>query len=659
MRKGIFARIALQNIRKNGKIYYPYILTAVVTVAMLYIICSLSRNVSLADDTVLFTLGLGVWVTTIFSVIFLFYTNSFLMKRRKKEFGLYNILGMEKKHISRVVALETLFILIISLALGFAVGILLDKLMFMLFMRLIGEYASITFYISDYAILFTSAVIGGTFLLILLNSIRQIHTAKPIELLRGGEVGEREPKAKWPLAVLGLLTLGAGYYISVKIVNPVAIIFLFFVAVILVIVGTYLLFTAGSISLLKIMRKNKKYYYRADHFINVSGMIYRMKQNAVGLGNICILSTMVLVILFSTIALRLGVDDMTDQRSPTDVTFVLDDYEDIEGVSAIVDDELQKAGLAAENRIAYRYLTFASYLRGDTYSTDIFGDEDMFGDNINSLFFMPLEDYNAIYGKSETLEPDEILLSSYRKEYVGDTLNVLDFSFRIKSRFDSENDIGTGYVRSSVYGTQFIVVRDWDVMNLLDERQRSAYGKNASTINLYGGFDTNGTREDNIAITDSLHEHLKQSYKVNSIGCREFMRDSFLKLYGGLFFIGLFLGLLFTMAMILIMYYKQISEGYDDQNRYRIMRKVGLSRDEIKRSIGSQILTVFFLPLVTAGIHVAFAFPSVSHMFISLGMMNVKLEAICAVISFIVFAVLYGIVYTLTARSYYKIVSAR
>lgn len=664
MRKGFFARLALQSIQKNRKVYFPYILTAVVTVAMLYIITSLSRNPSLQSETVAFTLGLGVWVTSLFSVVFLFYTNSFLMKRRKKEFGLYNILGMEKKHIGRVVAWETLVILLASLALGFGVGMLLDKLMFLLFVRMLNGNANMTFYVSPYAIVFTACLIGGTFLMIFLNSLRQIHRAKPIELLHGGQVGEREPKAKWAVALLGVLTLGAGYYISVRVTNPVAVIFLFFVAVLLVIVGTYLLFTAGSVGILKLMRKNKRYYYRADHFITVSGMIYRMKQNAVGLGNICILSTMVLVMVFSTVALNFGIEGMVNDNSPCDITLEVREHEHLDDLRALVKERADAAGLAIHEGQSYRYLSFAAYKVGDFYETnrEMADELDMFGDSLNLLYFVPLADYNALTGESATLGADEVLISSSGRltesaNHKGDTLSVLDRTFDVKSRFHSifEN----GMMSKSVYSSQFIIVNDEATLYEVDAAQRAVYGKHASDIMLYYGFDVDGTDDDVVALYNDIYKHAKDDFRMTVRTCRPVLRASFLQLYGGLFFLGLFLGFLFIMAMILIMYYKQISEGYDDQERYRIMRKVGLSRAEIRRSISSQILTVFFLPLVVAGIHVAFAFPSISHMFRALSMFDVRLEALCALGSFALFALLYGFVYTLTARTYYRIVSAK
>ena len=667
MRKGFFARLAVQNIRKNRKIYYPYILTVVMTITMLYIITSLSRNPGLQDANILFSLQLGSVVTTLFSLIFLFYTNSFLMKRRKKEFGLYNILGMEKKHIGRVVGWETLIILAFSLIVGFGVGILMDKLMYMLVMRLMGVTAEMQFYVSTYSLGYTALIITGTFVLIYLNSLRQIHLAKPIELLKGGQVGEREPKAHWILAVLGVLTLGGGYFLSIAVTNVIASIFIFFLAVVLVIIGTYLLFTTGSISLLKIMRKNKKYYYRADHFINVSGMIYRMKQNAVGLANICILSTMVLVMVFSTVALRVGIDDMTNSRCPNDLTVEGWDAEQRneqmpEELQAIVYRQIEAAGLERkpEREQLYYYLSFAGLKKDAEFLTDPDQEQlSLFGDGLNYLFIVTLQDYNRQFGTSETLAPDEVLTCGTITQYDQPTLSVFGKTFRVKAL--APKMLLNGSVIASIYNTQMVVVDSWQTLDWFNQRQHAVYGKYASDVRLYMGVDVTGTHDEHLALMKSIYAACREvkSFELRATESKASLFDEFKVLYAGLFFIGLFLGTMFTMAMILIVYYKQISEGYDDQERYRIMRKVGLSLAETKKSINSQIVTVFFLPLITAGVHIAFAFPSLSRMFLALGLGNVKLELICAVASFVAFAVLYGIVYTLTAKVYYKIVSAR
>lgn len=656
MRKGFFARLALTNIRKNRKVYYPYLLTAIITTAMLYIICSLSSNPSLGSDTLMFSLQLGVFVTSVFSVVFLFYTNSFLMKRRKREFGLFNILGMEKKHIGRVVGWETLFILLLSLLGGFGFGILLDRLMYMLLSRMLGDIALPTFYVSSQAMVLTLTITGATFALIFLNSLRQIHTSKPIELLRGGEVGEREPKARWLLALLGVVTLGAGYCLSLTVKNAAASIFLFFVAVLLVIAGTYLLFTAGSVAVLKLLKRNKRFYYRTDHFISLSGMIYRMKRNAIGLANICILSTMVLVMVFSTVALWMGMGDMIDARVSGDISVQTKDYERTDELNALTDDQLAAAGLEKSNVISYTFLEFAGYKTGDTYLTEPTATAEIFGDGITSLLAMPLEEYNRAFGESETLQDGEILLASIKGEHPEDTLSVFDMDFRVKKRVAPA--LSNGSIFASIYNMQFFVVNSWQTFDVLYEKECAAYGKHASSISHLLSFDLNGTDEQQLAFYGALRAALSASgIPTSFVDSRVKLADELMELYGGLLFVGLFLSALFIMAMILIMYYKQISEGYDDNDRYRIMRKVGLSRSEIKRSINSQIMTVFFLPLLVAGVHIACAFPCLTVMFSALHMLNVPLMVVCALASFAAFALMYGLVYLLTAKVYYRIVS--
>ena len=660
MGKGFFIRLAVSNIRKHRKVYYPYALTSVLTVMMLYIIRSLANNPELRSESLQFTLGLGTWVTCLFTVIFLFYTNSFLMKRRKMEFGLLNILGMEKKHISRVVCYETLVILAASLALGLGLGLLADKLMYMVLMRILGgKLGGLTFYVSVPSLLFAAGVVSLTYLLILLNSIRQIHLSKPIELLRGGQVGEKEPKAKWVLAVLGLLMLGGGYYISIKVTNVVASIFAFFVAVVLVILGTYLLYTAGSVALLKTLRKRKGYYYKAKHFINVSGMIYRMKQNAVGLANISILCTMVLVIVFGVFSLWFGMADIVQKRCPYTVCISAKEAGQRAQVKTLVDAALEHEETKRE--IDYTCFSFAGYKQGDAYIVDMseVGEMNaMLGDGLTNLFVMTLEDYNRNLGLAETLEPDEILLGSRDNKHTEDTLTVFGDTYRVKGRYNPDvlqNDLAN----ANAYAVRWMVVADQATMDRLFGQQADVYGKYAAESIYYLGVDLVSPREeDALRVSDAISaafraDHIAYDYVDTYPEIAAQLRE----LLGALLFVGLFLGSLFIMAMILIVYYKQISEGYDDKERYAIMRKVGLSRAEIKSCIRNQTLTVFFLPLVTAGVHTAFSFPSITHMFAALAMTNIPLMAWCLLGSFLAFAVLYWVVYKLTARVYYRIVS--
>lgn len=655
MRKGFFPRLALSGIRKNRSIYYPYILTAVLTTAMMYIMGSLQNASTDYSGTLSFSLQLGIVVTSVFSVVFLFYTNSFLMRRRKKEFGLYNILGMEKRHLARLILWETALMLVISLALGLAAGVLLDKLMHLALSRLVGQTASLTFALSPGAMRYTAVLISLTFVLILVNSVRQVYFARPVELLRSAEVGEREPKARWLLGLLGLASLGTGYWLSATVKDAGAMILFFFVAVLLVIAGTYLLFTSGSITLLKVLRKNRRYYYQPDHFISVSGMIYRMKQNAVGLANVCVLCTMVLVMVFSTLSLWLGMEDTLNSRIRADID-VRSKTTDIAALEAAVDEVLQQAGASRENTWTYRYLSFSALPAKDGFVTPAsFTESDMLIASPATFQVLVLEDYNRMLGQSETLAPGEALLECSRGNFEGDTLRLLDETFTIKKRIS--DGLGAGQALASIYDYYCLVVDSMDTLARLDRQQQALYGDLSSSVSTTMSFTLVPASEELSRSVGTLLRDRAEADGFTSVAERSELEENLLALYGGLLFVGLFLGLLFTMAMILIIYYKQITEGYEDRERYRIMRKVGLSRREIRRSISSQILIVFFLPLAAAGLHVTFAFPGIVTMFRALSMTNVTLIAGCALGSFAGFAALYGAVYLLTARVYYRIVS--
>lgn len=655
MRKGFFPRLALSGIRKNRSIYYPYILTAVLTTSMMYIMGSLQSATTDYSGTLAFSLQLGIVVTSVFSVVFLFYTNSFLMRRRKKEFGLYNILGMEKRHLARLILWETALMLVISLGLGLAVGVLLDKLMHLALSRLVGQTASLTFALSPGAMRYTAVLISLTFVLILVNSVRQVYFARPVELLRSAEVGEREPKARWLLGLLGLASLGTGYWLSATVKDAGAMILFFFVAVLLVIAGTYLLFTSGSITLLKVLRKNRRYYYQPDHFISVSGMIYRMRQNAVGLANVCVLCTMVLVMVFSTLSLWLGMEDTLNSRIRADID-VRSKTTDIAALEAAVDEVLQQAGASRENTWTYRYLSFSALPAKDGFVTPAsFTESDMLIASPATFQVLVLEDYNRMLGQSETLAPGEALLECSRGNFEGDTLRLLDETFTIKKRIS--DGLGAGQALASIYDYYCLVVDSMDTLARLDRQQQALYGDLSSSVSTTMSFTLVPASEELSRSVGTLLRDRAEADGFTSVAERSELEENLLALYGGLLFVGLFLGLLFTMAMILIIYYKQITEGYEDRERYRIMRKVGLSRREIRRSISSQILIVFFLPLAAAGLHVTFAFPGIVTMFRALSMTNVTLIAGCALGSFAGFAALYGAVYLLTARVYYRIVS--
>ena len=630
MNKLFYPKLAAGNIKKNGKTYIPYIFTSILTVAMFYIIRSLSLNEGISSlvgaDSIAVTLSLGSWIVGIFAVVFLFYTNSFLMKQRKKELGLYSILGMEKKHIAKVIGLETVYIVIISFALGLGLGILLDKAMYLIILRIMDADAALGFYVSKRAALSAVALFSAIFLLIYLNSLRQIHFSKPIELLRSRSCGEKEPKAKWIIALLGLACLGGGYYLSVTTQNPVSAIMLFFLAVVLVIIGTYLVFTAGSIVFLKLLRKNKRYYYKTRHFISVSGMIYRMKQNAVGLANICILSTMVLVMISSTVSMQIGMEDIINHRYPFDIMIYTDADENNRTEDTAI-KEIDKSGLTIKKQISYRYVNFSALRNGSVFEVREVDESDLEDfNNLNSLFIIPLADYNELTGSEKTLEDDEVFVySNSRDKYEEKTLTVFDSTFRVKSLISDFP--GDGIMSAYITSSHFVIVKDMDIVTDIFEKQKSIYKDNASEIKLCIGADVSGNEAEQTELVDNISNALSDynsgeisySYMVDGKAGSE---KSFSAVYGGLLFLGIFLGSLFTMATILIIYYKQISEGYEDKERFEIMQKVGMTGAEVKQAIHSQILTVFFLPLITAGIHVVFAFPIISKILFLLNLYN-------------------------------------
>lgn len=661
MRKRFYLRLALDNIRHNRQTYLPYLLTCIGTVAMFYILHALSVNTGIQEMRGGYVLAglleMATWVVGFFAVLFLFYTNRFLIRRRKKEFGLYSVLGMEKRHLLRVVFWETGLVALAGIVLGLAAGILLNKLAFMALLRIFSEEIPLGFEISFGSMGVTAALFAAIFLLLFISSLFQVQKASPIELLRSAEVGEREPKTRWLLALLGVVCLGSGYYLAISTENPVAALSVFFVAVILVIIGTYCLFIAGSIAVLKLLRRNKRYYYKTRHFVPVSGLLYRMKQNAAGLANICILSTMVLVMISSTLSLYLGEQDILQQRYPRSLSLSMRVYDEeaSQAMHTLVDDTLEQAGLTAVNESEFTYLSFGALRQGDQFLTDT--DQASFSamNDLYNLVFFPLDEYNRATGENRTLGEGEVLLYSNRKAYEPDTLTVLGETFTIREKLSSFS--GINEVDANIASTHYLVVRDMETVERLEAIQQEEYQDNASFIQRIYGFDLQGDNDEDVLLVYGNLLERAGDYGFNGyIECRQAEREDFLGTFGGLFFVGILLGILFLMATILIIYYKQVSEGYEDRSRYRVLQQVGMTKAEVRQSIRSQVLLVFFLPLITAGIHVAAAFPAVSRMLALFNLTNTWLFFWCTAVCFAVFAVFYAVVYVLTARTYYRLV---
>ncbi|WP_278907210.1 ABC transporter permease [Faecalitalea cylindroides] len=661
MSKTFYFRLAFDNLKKNAKMYIPFVLSCILTIMMYYMVSSLSMNPNMMNmiggDVMQQILSLGIYVITVFAVIFLFYTNSFLIKRRKREFGLFNILGMEKKHLSIVIALESMIVFLVSMVLGIGIGILLDKAFYLLIAKMLNASIALVFYISYQSIVNSIILFFIIFLLMYVFSLIQINLSNPIELLHGDQHGEKEPKTKWLLAIIGLICLGTGYYMSVSIQDPVTAFAFFMVAVILVVIGTYMLFTAGSIVILKLLRKNKRYYYKTNHFISVSNMIYRMKQNAVGLGNICILSTMVLVMLSTTISLWVGMNDIIKTRFPRDITVSINSVDSNQALYTIDDmnNAIEQAGIQTEDELVYRTLSVSAFNQGNTYT---FGNENMSLQDISNvvvLYFITLDDYNRTEGTNVSLAPDEVLVFPSGKQFDHKTIDIASNTFKVKGILDSIK--ADSNYSANLQNSMFVVVDSMDTMFMIDDLQKQAYGDNASYI--HTSYDFNLSKSEGMSVkeaTDALIANYPGDTTYMMVDTQEGNYEDLLSLYASFLFIGIFLSFLFIMATVLIMYYKQITEGYEDKKRFEIMQKVGLNKREVKKTINSQVLTVFFLPLVVAAIHIVFAFPMIEKMLRLLYLDNTNLYIMTTVICFGVFALVYVLIYFLTSKVYYGIV---
>lgn len=675
MRKsGFYPKLAWGNIVRNRQFYVPYLLTLGGTAAAFYIIGALAgaRDLPVMNRYIYLSMFMtfGLFVIAIFAVIFLGYTNSFLMKRRRKELGLYNVLGMGKRNIARMLGMETVYTALIGIGGGILAGLLLQKLVTLLLCRIMAFHGTgFSFYVSREGILATIALFTLILLGNLLVNLIRVGRQSPMELMRSASAGEREPKSNWPMAILGILALGGGYAIAVFTNNAGMAFALYFPAVILVIIGTYALFTAVSIVALKALRKNKRYYYQPRHFIGVSGMLYRMRRNAVGLANICILSTMVLVMVSGTLALYLNSQQTLEKQFPAElsvaVRYQADQTPAFDGdaFSARLLAELREMDCPAEILYSYRRFTLSmdeipgGYFRRHEYQSQT-----------KDINFLTAADAEAITGQQLTDFAPVTLrfpLTAAAEQGNGGADEYSEITVEAAKLTETVPAVGGAFVNINV--PVWLAVKDdaalqavWDTQAAAQRVRIPGSSPNAMVFQTFCRLDTDPETQ----LTVERELDFGQGYSAAEVGSWErvnadskesFTRDYY-ALNGGFFFLGLFLGFLFIMAAVLIIYYKQVSEGYEDRERYRIMQDVGLERKMVKESIGSQILVVFFAPLLVAAIHVAFDFQLMLHLLAMFGLHEGGVTLLCTAGTFLVFAVIYGLVYLLTARTYYRIV---
>ena len=670
MKRGFYARLAWTGIRNNRRLYLPYLLSAILMVAVVYIDLALSHSKPLyqmpGGRTATTVLGFGFAVLALFAAIFLFYAGSFLIRRRKREFGLYNILGMGKFNLGRILIWETVLTFLISSAVGLLAGIAFSKLAELVLLNLIHGKVDFTFQIPLESIGITLGVFALIFALLLIFQLIQVAKAKPVDLMRSESTGEKPPKANWVLGLGGALLLGAAYWIAVSIQDPLAAMNWFFIAVIMVILATYLLLIAGSVLLCRILQRSKRYYYKPEHFVSVSSMAYRMKRNGAGLASICILVTMVLVMISVTACMYFGEEDALRAAQPYDITlevsYVLSPGEEdvyAQRLHELVQPAAEAAG-SISNVQEYRRSSLASTLvdgyipvdQDEIYDAREAGYPDCL------LLLMDLPGYNATYGRDVVLDAGEALMYCDNSAFSNSSLKVGEQPYAIREVL-KENPARIPYDMGQVVTITLVVpdLAERDLEITRAQKEQEDYAR----LTWHYSFDSDASSEAQSQLRADLEDLLLnlEDFPLDFLmtSCQADERTELFARHGGLFFLGILLSVVFLVAAVLIIYYKQVCEGYEDQARFGIMQNVGMTRSEIRRSINSQMRTVFFVPLGLAVLHLAFAFPMLRKMLLLFQINNLPLLIATALVSVALYALFYALVYRATANAYYSIVS--
>ena len=664
-----YSKFALNNLVKNKRFIVPYVLSTIFTIMSFYILSSLAFGDNLNKlpngiDATKQVLSLGIIVIAIFSTIFLFYTYSFLVKRRVKEFGLYSVLGMTKKQIAKILVLETIFIAVTTIVLGIGLGIIFDKLMLLVLLKLFSAGVSFGFSITPIAIVFSVLLFGGIFFLLLLYTVIKIARLRIVALLKDENKGEKEPKSRWILAIIGLALIGYGYYTAQTVQNPIKALTVFFFAVVAVIIGTYLVFMAVSITVLKIMKNNKNFYYKPKNFISVSGLLYRMKRNAVGLANICILSTMVLVTMGSTSALYAGMEKSYNERFPRQLMIAgyhstIDKLKEIENNVKVAAKE---AGTEVQDLVSYNSLPMVGRLVEDKFNFESNLGIDLA--NVKMIVVLQLKDYNKFANKNKTLESNEIFLHVDKKgEYNHQTISLNGIEYKVKEKL-AEFPGTIGSDSANIMDTYYVVVKDEKEATKLAtkltelsskelEKRGISIGTGTPTLQNYVAFNIKDTTKEAKVI-----ENFKKLEKQSGIEIegKEENKLTFRGVFASFLFIGVFISFIFVISQVVIMYYKQISEGYEDKGNFEIMRKVGITDKQIKQSIRSQVLLIFFSPLIIATLHTIVAYPFIEKILRLFLITDSSIFLQALAVTIVVFAIFYLIVYAITSKIYYRII---
>ncbi|MGY3766171.1 FtsX-like permease family protein [Vagococcus vulneris] len=657
-----YLKLAMTNLKKNRRAYTPFLASMIFLIVVNVVMRVLLTNKGMSELPSAMAakslFGFGSVVIMIFTVIFSLYTNSFLLKQRKKELGLYNILGLGKKELARVLFLESLVASLFSIVAGLISGIIFSKLSFLILKKISGFGEDFTYSLDAKNIGLIVLFFVAVFLVLFILNVIQLKMVNPLELLGGSQHGEKEPKAKWLTALIGIVCIGAGYFISVTIQSPLEAITQFFIAVVLVIIGTYALFTASSIVVLKLLKRNKRYYYQPNHFISVSSMMYRMKQNAVGLASICVLSTMVLVTVATTASLYFGMDDVTNNRNPYDVSLSTSDKKQIQNIEKTYKETAKKHDIRIKEVQSLEMSGgMAIVKKSNQYQVVDFktGSSMKELSQAEMLSFMTEAEYNRLTKENLLLKDKEAVVFSMEKPYEEKTMNLAGDNLKVVKTIDKLSFI------PQVQGVSNVLLVILANQSDIKQAIQSLYGSNQEQkefqkVNYTVYANLVGSQKNQQAFSREIKKEMSTQYPGETFTSASLDREESKNFMGGFLFLGLIFGLTFTLATGIIIYYKQISEGNQDQQRYDIMQKVGMSHAEVKKTIQSQIWMVFFFPIALAALHLAFAFPMIQKMLVLFGLSNWIIFLTASVIVVISFLVIYLGMFMQTSKSYYRIV---
>ena len=654
-------KLAISNLIKNRKLYYPFALAVILAVTISYLFYSLTFNPKIAEirggSTIQATLGFGMFVVTLASAIIVLYANSFVMKNRSKELGIYGMLGLEKRHLISMTFKELVIFGILTVGAGIGVGALFDKLIFAFLLKLMKLKVEMVATFQMKVVITVLVVFGLIFLgLMFLNALR-IARMNALQLSREKASGEKKGRFLLLQTILGSISLGIGYYLALTVKDPLTALTTFFLAVLLVIFGTYLLFNAGVTFFLQILKKNKKYYYQPNNLISVSNLIFRMKKNAVGLATIAILSTMVLVTMSAATSIFNASESFKKVMNPHDFGITGQNVEK-EDLNKLLSQFASDKGYSVKEKEVLRYSNFGVANQEGTKLTLFEKGQNLVQPKTVFMVF-DQKDYENMTGQKLSLSGNEVGLYAKNNGLKGQKeLTLNNHQFSVKDEFNKD------FILNHVPNQFNILTTDYNYLVVPDLQAFLEQFPDSAIYNqLYGGMNVNASEEEQIKVAEEYENYLNQfNAELNTEGSYVYgsnLADASAQmsaLFGGVFFIGIFLSIIFMVGTVLVIYYKQISEGYEDRERFIILQKVGLDQKQIKQTINKQVLTVFFLPLLFAFLHLAFAYHMLSLILKVIGVIDTNMMLIVTLSICAIFLIAYVLIFMITSRSYRKIV---